>query len=176
MVKVLRRPSRGQALIEFAISIPILLTVVMAMINCAWFLFQQQSVTNAARTAAREAAVLNPLLQSGTGTSCTSGYGEPTSTAASPATTVELAASKASTIVPINTSALCATGATSASMTSSTTQSGTATVTITGSPTLASPNTVTATVTYTTPPLDPFWPISSLTISASATDTPQSSG
>lgn len=170
----LARISPGQGMVELAVTLPVFILALMSLISGSWLIAQQQSVTNAARSAAREAAIINPLFEDGASTGCASTYGEATAAQLAPAQTIEMAAGQGSAMVPINSSPLCATNGTAASMTSSATQSGTATVTITASPTLASPSTVTATVTYIANPLGSFWPSAAITLSASATDTVQS--
>ena len=52
-----RRPSRGQALVEMALVLPVVLAVVLGVIVFGIGLFYQQQVTNAAREAARYAAI-----------------------------------------------------------------------------------------------------------------------
>lgn len=170
---LLCRHQRGQGVVEFALTLPIFLLLLMGLINASWLVFQQQSVINSARAAAREAAILSPLFEAGTATGCTSTFGEPSATQASPAQPVETAAQQGSILVPINSSRLCATAVTSATMTNSATQANTATVTVTASPTLASPYTVTATVSYIAHPLTPLWPSSSVTLTSTSTETAQ---
>jgi hypothetical protein len=130
-------------------------------------------VINASRAAAREAAILHPLFKPGTATGCSSTYGEPSTSQALPAQPVEGAAQQGSVIVPINSSQLCATAVTSATMTNSVTQANKATVTVTASPTLASPYTVTATITYVAHPLTPIWPSSSVNMTSTSAQTVQ---
>jgi Flp pilus assembly protein TadG len=59
LLRRLRREERGQALVEFALILPILLIMVLGIIDFgrAWNL--QQTITQAAREAARAAAVDN---------------------------------------------------------------------------------------------------------------------
>jgi len=159
--------------VEFALILSPLLVIVFGLINFGWLIFQQQSVTSAARAAARDAAILSPLFENGTSLACSSTYGEPSSTQASPAATIEQAAAANSSLVPVNTSAVCAASGTATTMTSSSTQSGTATITVTASPSLASVQTVTVTVSYVAHPLGPLFPAASLTLSSSSTETVQ---
>lgn len=168
-----RPGSRGQGMVEFALVAPIFFMLVFGLFNFSWMIFQQQSVINAARSGARDAALLSPLFENGTSASCSSGYGEPAASEASPASVIEAAAQSGSGLVKINTSALCATSSSSTSMTSSATQSGTATVTVTASPSLNSAQTVTVTVSYVAHPLGPFFPATSVTLSSSSTETVQ---
>ncbi|HZT97316.1 MAG TPA: TadE family protein [Chloroflexota bacterium] len=170
---VLRGGSKGQGVVEFALVFPIFIMLLFGLFNGAWLFFQQESINNAARSAAREAAILNPLFEAGGAGGCSSTYGEPSVAQASPAMPIERAAQQGSALVPINTSILCAAGGTSATMTSSTSQAGTATVTVTASPILDSANTVSATVTFTAHPLAPFWPQAALTLSATSTEARQ---
>jgi Flp pilus assembly protein TadG len=173
MKPVSRGGQIGQGIVEFALTLPIFLFLLMGLINGTWLVFQQQSVINAARSAAREAAILHPVFKPGTATGCTSTFGEPSASQATPAVPVETAAQQGSVIVPINNSQLCATAVTSTTMTNSATQANKATVTVSASPTLASPYTVTATVTYVAHPLTPIWPSSSVTITSTSTETVQ---
>lgn len=53
----LRRPARGQALVEMALVLPLLLTVLLGVIVLGIGLFYQQQIANAAREAARYAAI-----------------------------------------------------------------------------------------------------------------------
>lgn len=52
-----RRPSRGQALVEFALVFPIAILLLAALITLGLWVFYQQMVTNVAREAARYAAI-----------------------------------------------------------------------------------------------------------------------
>ena len=157
-------------MVELALVLPIFLSLVFGLIDFSWLIFQQQSVNSAARDAAREAAILNPLFENGTSTTCSSTFGEPSATQAQPAVPIESAAANGSALVPINTSAICAANAGSTSMTSSATQSGKATVTVTASPSLSAPSTVTVTITYVAHPLAPFFPAASVTLTATSTE------
>jgi hypothetical protein len=172
ILKRCRRQSRGQSLVEFALVIPAFLLIAFGIITFAWLVFQQQSVDNASREAARDAAIISPLFENGNST-CSSGYGEPSSVQAAPANTIEQAAAGGSALVPMNSSQLCASSATATTMTSTTTQSGNATITVTGSPTLATATKVTVTVTYTAHPLSPFISSSSFVLTSSSTETVQ---
>ena len=163
---------RGQNMVEFALVVPAFLLFTFGIISFAWLIFQQQSVDNSAREAVRDAAIMSPLFEDGN-SSCTSTYGEPSTAQAAPAQTIEAAAAAGSALVPINSSQLCATGASATSMTSSTTSTSSATITVTGSPTLATATTVTVTVSYTTHPLSPFISSAAVTLSSSATETIQ---
>jgi len=51
------RPSRGQALVEFALVFPIAMLLIAAIISLGLWVFYQQMVTNVAREAARYAAI-----------------------------------------------------------------------------------------------------------------------
>lgn len=52
-----RRPERGAAAVEFALILPILLTLVFGIIEFGWAFGQQVSLGNAAREAARTMAI-----------------------------------------------------------------------------------------------------------------------
>ena len=159
-------------MVEFALIVPAFLLFTFGIITFTWLVFQQESVNNAAREAVRDAAIISPLFENGSST-CSSGYGEPSATQASPGNPIETAAANGSSLVPINNSILCATSATSTSMTSSSTQSGSATITVTGSPNLATATSVTVTVTYAAHPLSPFIDSGTVTLSSSATESIQ---
>jgi Flp pilus assembly protein TadG len=53
----LRPDSRGQAMVEFAIILPLLLTVIFALVQFGILFANEIEITNAARDAARKAAV-----------------------------------------------------------------------------------------------------------------------
>jgi Flp pilus assembly protein TadG len=55
-----RDPQRGAAAVEFALVLPLLLTLVLGSIDWGWFFFIDQLVTNAAREGARAGSVLPP--------------------------------------------------------------------------------------------------------------------
>jgi Flp pilus assembly protein TadG len=165
---------RGQTIVELALVLPIFFSLIFGLMDVAWLTFQYQSVTNAAREGAREASILDPLFESGNSTNCSTGYGEPSSTQAAPAVPIESAVSSGSSLVSINSSAICASSSTSTSMTSSATQNGTATVTVVGSPSLAAPSTVTVTVSYVAHPLSPVFPAVSVTMTSSSTENVES--
>ena len=55
-----RHRQRGVAAVEFALVLPLLLTVVMGAIDWGWFFFIDQVVTNCAREAARAGTLLAP--------------------------------------------------------------------------------------------------------------------
>jgi Flp pilus assembly protein TadG len=55
-----RDRQRGVAAVEFALVLPLLLTVVLGAIDWGWYFFVDQLVTNAAREAARAGSLLPP--------------------------------------------------------------------------------------------------------------------
>jgi len=55
-----RDRQRGAAAVEFALVLPLLLTLVLGSIDWGWFFFIDQLVTNAAREGARAGSVLPP--------------------------------------------------------------------------------------------------------------------
>lgn len=55
----LKKSRSGQALVEFALVLPILLIVVLGSIDAGWLLYAKISVTAAAREAARAVSVLD---------------------------------------------------------------------------------------------------------------------
>jgi hypothetical protein len=58
-----RERSRGQALVEFALVFPILVTVLFGIISVGLWVFYQQQLSNAARDAARYAAIHSSSAQ-----------------------------------------------------------------------------------------------------------------
>ena len=64
----LRPRNRGQALVEFALVLPILVILLLSIIQFAFIFAAQTGVTNAVREAARLAAVNTPTLTSGQAT------------------------------------------------------------------------------------------------------------
>jgi Flp pilus assembly protein TadG len=58
--KRLRTNDRGVAAVEFALVLPILLTVTLGAIDWGYYFFIDQMVTNAAREAARAGSLLDP--------------------------------------------------------------------------------------------------------------------
>ena len=55
-----RHRQRGAALVEFALVLPLLLTLVLGAIDWGWYFFIDQLVTNAAREGARSGTMLPP--------------------------------------------------------------------------------------------------------------------
>jgi Flp pilus assembly protein TadG len=55
-----RHPQRGAAAIEFALILPLFLTLVLGAIDWGWYFFIDQLVTNAAREGARAGTLLPP--------------------------------------------------------------------------------------------------------------------
>jgi Flp pilus assembly protein TadG len=55
-----RNAQRGAAAIEFALVLPLLLTLVMGAIDWGWYFFIDQLVTNAAREGARAGSLVPP--------------------------------------------------------------------------------------------------------------------
>lgn len=87
----------GQGTVEFALVVPILVVLVLAIVSAGSLLFNYAAVVNAARQGAREAMVESSLLApSGLG-SCESG--QPMA--------IEAAVQRAATVVPVNPSPLC---------------------------------------------------------------------
>ena len=58
-----RRPERGQALVEFALVFPLFLLMLFSIISFGLYVFYNQQLTNAAREAARYAAVHSSTAQ-----------------------------------------------------------------------------------------------------------------
>ena len=61
MKNIFTQKNRGQALVEFALIVPLLLFVVYGLIEAGRAIFIYSSVTNASREAARSALPLPPL-------------------------------------------------------------------------------------------------------------------
>jgi Flp pilus assembly protein TadG len=59
-VRWLRDRERGAAAVEFALVLPLLLTLVLGAIDWGWYFFVDQLVTNAAREGARAGSLLPP--------------------------------------------------------------------------------------------------------------------
>jgi Flp pilus assembly protein TadG len=62
--KLLRTNDRGVAAVEFALVLPILLTLTLGAIDWGYYFFIDQMVTNAAREAARAGSLLDPAKKS----------------------------------------------------------------------------------------------------------------
>ena len=62
IVRRLRRDSRGQAIVELAIILPVFLLMVLGMIDLARAWNAKQVITDAAREAARRGVVDNPIV------------------------------------------------------------------------------------------------------------------
>jgi Flp pilus assembly protein TadG len=62
-----RDGQRGVAAVEFALVLPLLLTIVLGAIDWGWFFFIDQLVTNAAREGARAGTLLPPRPTSSAG-------------------------------------------------------------------------------------------------------------
>jgi Flp pilus assembly protein TadG len=63
-----RRRSRGQALVEFALIIPIFLAVVLALIEGAYYAFTLNSLDRAVQEGGRHAAIVPPPIGTGAAT------------------------------------------------------------------------------------------------------------
>jgi Flp pilus assembly protein TadG len=146
-------------MVEFALVVPVFLTLVLGLMGGAWLFFMNAAVTDAARSAAREASIKNPLVTVVNGEAC-----------ATPANTynpqtIQGAAQQAANIVPVDPNPLCEVSAQTLAQTSA---GATAAVQILASPSAQSPTTVTATVIYTAQvPVPIFSP--TITLQASST-------
>ena len=56
-----RRSERGAAAVEFALVLPILLTIVFGIVQYGWYFYSVQAGSDVARDAARRAAVSDPI-------------------------------------------------------------------------------------------------------------------
>ena len=61
----LNRSEKGQALVEFALVLPVLLILVLGSIDAGWLLYAKKSTVSAAREAARAVAVLDATEYAG---------------------------------------------------------------------------------------------------------------
>lgn len=61
----LKRSQKGQALVEFALALPVLLILVLGSIDAGWLLYAKISTASAAREAARAVAVLDSTEYAG---------------------------------------------------------------------------------------------------------------
>jgi len=57
MFRKLRRSEKGQAMVEFALVLPILLLILCGILDFGWLYFNQLTLNNAAREGARYAAI-----------------------------------------------------------------------------------------------------------------------
>jgi hypothetical protein len=55
-----RNPSRGAAAVEFALVLPLFVTLVMGSVDYGYFFFSEQVVANAAREGARAGTLIDP--------------------------------------------------------------------------------------------------------------------
>ena len=67
----INRPRRGANALEFALVLPVLITLLMGAIDFGWYFAQESLVTNALAAAVRSGSALNPLPDEvGTCTPC----------------------------------------------------------------------------------------------------------
>jgi TadE-like protein len=156
--------SRGQSLVEFAFILPIFLVVVLGLIDGARLVFAYNTVAQAARDAARTAAVEAPFIGT-TGAACTA----PTCPADTTAyrSDVKNAADRASVIIGAipNDSAHLALGCSTVLTTNTTNDCATSAYTY-----ASGGSTVTVRITMPISPLTPFWgSFYPATLSASST-------
>jgi hypothetical protein len=147
----------GQATVEAALALGILLVLLGGVMAGALLLYQYEAVTNGARAGARAAIVEAPLLRPGPDGLCEPGA-------------ILRAVTAAVATVPVSAAPLCQSGDDPNELVQSGAAPGQATVTVTGSPELspAAGNQITVTVALPVrvpPPLIP----GALTLQASAT-------
>lgn len=149
--------TRGQALVEFALIAPVLLTILLAIIGSAWIFFQYEALSNAAQSAAREALIETSLL---TATGCASGV--PMS--------IPAAAQRAAGVVPVDPQPLCQSATQPTELVQAPGPAGSAVITITAHPGLGAGQftSVTATVGLTVQPIA-RWTALSLPLLATVT-------
>ena len=63
-----RNRQRGAAAVEFALVLPLFLTLVLGAIDWGWFFFIDQLITNCAREGARAGTILAPIPTTSAGT------------------------------------------------------------------------------------------------------------
>jgi len=68
-----RDGQRGAAIVEFALVLPLLLTLVLGAIDWGWYFFIDQLVTNAAREGARAGTMLPPTSSDSDATAAATG-------------------------------------------------------------------------------------------------------
>lgn len=66
MFKRFRQDEKGQGLVEFALVVPILLLLLVAIVDVGWFVFAKTNLNNAAREGARVYAVHDDVDQATT--------------------------------------------------------------------------------------------------------------
>lgn len=145
---VRRGPRSGQATVEFALVLPLLVALCLGMIAAAWLLFSYEGVVDAARSAAREALVETSLVMTTASGTCESGLPMP----------IEAAAQRGATAVPVNPAPLCQSTTDPGELVQTPAASGAADVSVSCSPGLAAGlcEELTASVAYT---LSPPFPI-----------------
>ena len=137
-----RRPRRGkaagQSLVEFAIVCPIALVVVFGILSGCWLFFQNEAVSDGARTASI-ASSLYAETPVGSGRFCESG---------APGT-VAAAVASAAPQMPVDPALLCAPAGNRTHLQNlGGTPAGKASITVDATPSLAVPTAVTVTVSY----------------------------
>jgi hypothetical protein len=133
-----RTGEAGQALVEFALVVPVLCVLFLGLVAAAWVLFEYEAVANAAQAGAREAIVETALLGSG---GCESGQPR----------AIEAAVQSGAMIVPVDANALCQSSTNPAELVQVPSAAGEATVTVVGTPSLNPVDLSQVTVTVTLP-------------------------
>ena len=132
------RRAEGQAAVESALALGIVLMLLFGVMAGAQLLYQYEAVTNGARAGARAAIVEPTLLESGPSGLCEPGAILRAVTAATPD-------------VPVATAPLCQSSADPQELVQSGAAPGQATITVTGTPALSSTPGNRITVTLTLP-------------------------
>jgi Flp pilus assembly protein TadG len=141
-----RRSVGGQGLVEFAIVCPIAILLVLAILSGSWLFFQNEAVVDGSRGGARAASIASSLVKDdGTGTLCESGA----------PTTIAYAVGRAAPQLPVDQAMLCAIGGSKTHLQAKSPAAGKATVTVDAAPSLATPTSVTVTVSYSATGLAP---------------------
>jgi Flp pilus assembly protein TadG len=154
------RRSNGQGMVEFALVAPIFFAMLFGVIASGWLFFQNEAVTSAAQSGARQALV--EAYDANTGQMCE----DPT---ASSTISVQAAATHAATILPVDQAPLC--GSATATVTcpndsptptkqceelTQTADSGTMVITLYAAPSFTTPDFFEVKTSYVAHPFAPF--------------------
>ena len=128
----------GQALVEFALVIPIALVLLFGIIAICFLGFQNSSLHNGASAGSREASIQTSLVTPTGGQYCESG--QPTS--------IEQAVSRAAVGIPVNAAPLCAASQSATQLTQTPNVADKVNITVTCVGGCATPSSVKVSVSY----------------------------
>ncbi|MGO9876126.1 MAG: TadE/TadG family type IV pilus assembly protein [Acidimicrobiia bacterium] len=128
----------GQAMVEFALVVPIVLALLFGVITICFLGFQNSSLHNAASAGSREASIETSLLTPTGGEYCESGQPE----------AIEQAVVHAAVGLPVNTAPLCATSQSATQLTQTPNVANQVNITVTCVDNCATPTDVNVTVSY----------------------------